>query len=65
LYAVAAAWVPSTAGAVQVTLNLLFVPSGVAATLAMDGALGAKGPAEVVVRVVVADHGLNQVALAL
>jgi len=65
LYPVAAPWVLSIAGAAQVTVSLLFVPSGGGATLAIAGAFGAYGPAVAVVSVLVADHALVPPAFEL
>jgi hypothetical protein len=65
LYPVAAPWVPSTAGAVQVAVSFVFVPSGCGATPAIAGAFGANVPAEAVVSVLVVDHALVPVAFEL
>ena len=47
----------SVAGAVQVTVSLLLLPSEGGATPVIDGAFGANGP-DAVVRVLLADHAL-------
>ena len=62
---VAAPCVPSVAGAVQATVNLEVVPSGGGMTPVIAGALGANGPAEAVVRVLVADQALEPAAFVL
>jgi hypothetical protein len=62
---VAAPWVLSIAGAVQVTVSLVLVPSTGGATLAIAGAFGAYGPAADVVSVLMADHALVPVASEL
>ena len=54
----AAPWLPSVAGAGQVTASLVAVPSGGAANLVIDGAFGAKGPAAVVVSVLMGDQAV-------
>ncbi len=57
MYPVAAPWVLSVVGAVQLTKSLALVPSGGGATAVIDGAFGANGP-EAVVSVLPADHAL-------
>ena len=59
---VAASCVPSTAGAVQVTVRSLPVPCTSETAL---GAFGACGPAEAVVSVLVVDHALAPAAFEL
>jgi hypothetical protein len=62
---VAASWVLSIVGSVQVTQSLVVVPSGGGATLVIAGAFGAYGPAAAVVSVLMADHALVPAALEL
>jgi hypothetical protein len=62
---VAAPWVLSIAGAAQVMVSLVFVPSGGAATLEIAGAFGAYGPATAVVIVRMADQALVPVVFEL
>jgi hypothetical protein len=54
---VAAQWVLSVAGAVQVTVSLVLVPSGGGATELIEGVFRAD-KAEAVISVLVADHAL-------
>jgi hypothetical protein len=60
---VATPWVLSVAGAAQVTVSLVLVPSGGGETEAIDGVFRAD-EAEAVVSVLVADHALVPALLA-